>query len=260
MTVITLSRQLGSHGEEIAVAVAQELDLRLIDAALINQAAQRAGVPEMALAELAHEEGRGLANKVLKALRAMPSLSSPYASYSEDAPGSPPTAPLANDLGEATVAAYPGLSGMTIPFAGLFSPMAPPISASLEEYVRMVGLVIRGLAREGNVLIVGRGGQVLLRKHPRALHIQIVAPFEERVQVVMDRQGLSQRAAQNRVRTSDRARFDYLRRYHDADWLDPTLYHLVINTGWVSVETGVQLIVTAHRTLVPPSEKARSDE
>jgi cytidylate kinase len=260
MAVITLSRQLGSHGEEIAVAVAQALALRLIDATLINQAAQRAGVPEMALAELAREEGRGLANNVLKALQAMPSLSSPYAPYPEDATGSSPAVPPANDLGEAAAAASPGLSGLTIPFAGLFSPLAPPISASLEEYVRMVGLVIRGLAREGNVLILGRGGQVLLRKHPEALHVQIVAPFEERVQVVIDRQGLSQRAAQNRVRTSDRSRFDYLRRYHDADWLDPTLYHLVINTGGVSVATAVDLIVTAHQAQVHPREETSSDE
>jgi len=260
MAVITLSRQLGSHGEEIAVAVAQALDLRLIDATLINQAAQRAGVPEMALAELAQEEGRGLANKVLKALRAMPSLSSPYAPYPEDAPISPPIARPANDLAETAAGTYPGLSGLTMPFAGIFSPMAPPISASLEEYVRMVGLVIRGLAREGNVLIVGRGAQVLLRKHPRALHVQIVAPFDRRVQIVIARQGLSQRAAQNRVRTSDRSRFDYLRRYHDADWLDPTLYHLVLNTGWVSVETAVHLIVTAHQALAPLNDKAPSDE
>jgi cytidylate kinase len=238
MTVITLSRQLGSHGEEIAAQVAQTLDLRLIDAEMINQAAQRAGVPQMALVELEHEKERGLANRVLTALRAMPSLS----------PASEAGTPSAER------------SGLTIPIPGLFSPMVPPISASLEGYVHMVGLVIRGLAREGDVLIAGRGGQVLLRRHPATLHVQIVAPLAHRIQVVMAREGLERRAAQNRVRTSDRARFDYVRRYHDADWLDPTLYHLVINTGHVPVATAAELIVGAMRAMNPQLDREDSDE
>jgi len=238
MTIITLSRQLGSYGEEVAAQVAQTLRLRLIDAETIHQASQRAGVPQMALAELEHEKEHSLADRVLTALRTMPSLS--------------PT-------GE-TGGAYPDLAGLTIPFAGLFSPTVPPISASLEGYVRMVGLVIRGLAREGNVLIVGRGGQVLLRKQPNALHVQIVAPLAHRIETVMTGEGLNKRAAQNRVRASDRARFDYVRRYHDADWLDPTLYHLVINTGRVPVATAVDLIIAAQRAMTHSVGREDVDE
>jgi cytidylate kinase len=237
MTVVTLSRQLGSHGEEIAAQVAQALGLRLVDAKTINQAAQKAGVPQMALAELEYEKRRGLANRVLTALRAMPSLS-----------------PTGDAGGTAS-----GLSGLTIPFAGLFSPTVPPISASLEGYVQMVGLVIRGLAREGNVLIVGRGGQVLLKAHEAALHVQIVAPLTQRLQLVMTREGVDKRTAQNRVRVSDRARFDYVRRYHDEDWLDPTLYHLVINTGKVSVATAVALIIAAQQATVERFDREDSD-
>jgi cytidylate kinase len=145
-------------------------------------------------------------------------------------------------------------SGLTIPFAGLFSPTMPPLSASLDSYVRMVDLVIRGLAREGQVLIVGRGGQVLLEKHPRATHVQIVAPMDHRIEVIMERLNLNRRDAQSRVRASDRARFDYVRRYHNVDWLDPTLYHLTINSGRASLATAVDLIIaTAQATMKPPA-------
>jgi CMP/dCMP kinase len=238
MAVITLSRQLGSHGEEIAIRVAQALGLRLVDAETINRAAQEAGVPQMALAELERETQRGLANQVLKALQAMPSLS---------------------PLGELGTAA-PELSGLTLPFVGFFSPTVPPLSASLEGYVRMVDLVIRGLAQEGNVLIVGRGGQAVLRKHPGALHVQIVAPLAYRVAMIMARQGLNKRDAQNRVRTSDRARFDYVRRYHDVDWLDPTLYSLTINTGWLSIDTAVDLIIATQQAIVYSPVRNDDDE
>jgi cytidylate kinase len=238
MAVITLSRQLGSHGEEIAARVAQALGLRLVDAVTINRAAHEAGVPQMALAEFERETQRGLANQMLKALRTMPSLSS------------------VGELG--TVA--PDLSSLTLPFVGFFSPTVPPLSASLEGYVRMVDLVIRGLAQEGNVLIVGRGGQVVLRKHPGALHVQIVAPLAYRVEMVMARQGLSKRDAQNRVRTSDRARFDYVRRYHDVDWLDPTLYSLTINTGRLSVDGAVNLIMATQQAIEHSSGRNDEDE
>jgi cytidylate kinase len=246
MKVITFSRQLGSHGEEIAIQVARALDLRLIDAGTINQAAQRAGVPRVALAELEHEGERGLANQVLKALRTMPLLRS----------GGPSPEPV----DEAREPSYRSLSNVTIPFTGLFSPTVPPISASLEGYVRMVGLVIRGLAHEGNVLILGRGGQVLLKDYPGALHVQTVASFAYRVEEIIARHGLSRRDAQNRVRASDRARFDYLRRYHNANWLDPTLYHLVLNADRLPIATAIDLIVSAQKAIELPVDQEKVNQ
>jgi len=144
---------------------------------------------------------------------------------------------------------------LTLPFVGLFSPTISPLSASLEGYVRVVGLVIQGLAKEGDVLVVGRGSQVLLKKHPGAFHVQIVAPLPDRVKTVMVRYKLDKKVAQSRVRASDRGRADYLRRYHDADWLDPTLYHLIINTGHVPVAAAADLIVRAYQTVMPQGDK-----
>jgi cytidylate kinase len=246
MTIITVSRQLGSHGGEIAANVAQELGLRLIDAEMINRAAEKTGVPRNALAELQTEGEQSLASKVLKALRTKPLLPS-----TSPRPASPVTE---TDTGQ------PRTSATLFPFGGLFSPTVPPISASLEGYLRMVGLVIRGLANEGNVLILGRGGQVLLRNYPGALHVQTVAPLSYRVEAVRSRYGVSKREAQRRVRASDRARSDYLRRYHDVDWLDPTLYHLVVNTATLPTPTIVQLIIDAHKTVQQASKDTEPDK
>ena len=52
MSVITISRQLGSLGDEVARAVSAKLDYRMIGRDLINQAALRAHVPEVALSEI----------------------------------------------------------------------------------------------------------------------------------------------------------------------------------------------------------------
>jgi len=50
MATVTISRGLGSMGDEVAQAVAARLGFRVVSRDLINQAARRAGAPEMALA------------------------------------------------------------------------------------------------------------------------------------------------------------------------------------------------------------------
>jgi cytidylate kinase len=52
MSTVTISRQMGSLGMEVAQAVAARLDYRLVRREVINQAARRAGAPEVALAAI----------------------------------------------------------------------------------------------------------------------------------------------------------------------------------------------------------------
>jgi len=113
----------------------------------------------------------------------------------------------------------------------------------------MMEMVVRNLAQEGNAVIVGRGGQVLLRDMPRALHVSIVAPFERRVFSLAEREGIEQRDDSARLRASDRARMDYLGRYHRVDWLDPSLYNVVINTFKISSPLAAELIVRTFKQL-----------
>lgn len=226
MTIVTISRQLGSGGNEIAASVAEALGLRFIDREMINRAAREAGVPKMALQEMEYEGHRTLVEQVLDILRQMPPIPNP-----------PETA--------RREAAVP----LSVHFGGIFSPTLRPMSTAMDDYVRIVGMVIRDLAREGGVIIVGRGSQMLLKDHLAALHVQIIAPFGHRVKTVVEREGLESREAVSRVRTSDRSRSDYLRRYHNVHWLDSRLYDLVINTAKVPVKVAVELIVEASRAL-----------
>jgi cytidylate kinase len=218
------------------------MGLYLIDAAMINRAALKAGVPQVALSELDLDRQRGLVEQVLGALRTMPTLQRTPSFTVESAPEEGKGQPAGS---------------MTLPFPGLFSPTVPPISASLESFERMVGMVIRGLARQGGVVIVGRGGQTLLRKYPCAFHVLVVAPLEVRVKAVQSRLAISKREAQGQVRASDRARASYLRRYHGIDGLDPTRYHVTINTDKVSLDAAVTLVKAGAASLSAP-ETGRS--
>jgi cytidylate kinase len=99
------------------------------------------------------------------------------------------------------------------------------------------------------VVIAGRGGQALLHDMPGAVHVQIVAPFEQRVSVLAERDGISHEEAARSVKASDQARRDYVRRYHGVDWLDPTLYDMVINTNKIPISLAAGMIVDAFRQL-----------
>jgi cytidylate kinase len=224
--VITVSRQLGSGGNEIAAAVAERLGLRFVDREIIHRAAHEAGVPQVALEELAYEGQRSLIERVLDIVNTMPAIPQiPHASLREMA------APMAT------------------PFGNILTPATPLFGLPMEQYVQVVEQVIRDLAEQGNVLIVGRAGQVILRDREDALHVQIIAPYEQRVETVMAREGINRDEARARVSASDRARSEYLRRYYHVRWTDPLLYDLVINTAKIDQLTAVELIVRAQLAL-----------
>lgn len=52
MTVITISRQMGSLGSQVAGVIGRMLNYRVVWREVINEAAKRAGVPEVALATI----------------------------------------------------------------------------------------------------------------------------------------------------------------------------------------------------------------
>jgi cytidylate kinase len=221
MTVITLSRQLGSGGDEIAGHVAEVLQLDLIDHSRLRWAAVAAGVSEMAWEEM-ELVGRGdFMEQLTKALRSVP-----------------PTPVTEREI-------YPIPTAPVGPLDGIFAPPLPPASIALAESVRILESVMRRLADAGRVLIVGGGGQVILANRPGVLHVSIVAPFAQRVATVQGREGISVTQARRKVRASDRNRAEYLRRFYRVRWDDPMLYHLTLNTGRLTRAEAVAAIVSA---------------
>jgi cytidylate kinase len=112
-------------------------------------------------------------------------------------------------------------------------------------YLDMIQTIIYHYARADNVVILARGAPVLLSDVPSALHVNIFAPFERRVEVVMAREGVTRPVAEGIVRQSDQDRAGYMRYLFDQDWMDPLLYDVMINTQFVTREHACELIVQA---------------
>ncbi|HKG26033.1 MAG TPA: cytidylate kinase-like family protein, partial [Thermomicrobiales bacterium] len=105
--------------------------------------------------------------------------------------------------------------------------------------------VISAVVQAGQVVIVGRGAQVLLADRRDVLHVRIVAPLMRRVAYVASREGLSPDEAQNRIRRKDQDRANYLHSVEHQRPDDPHLYDLIVNTAVLSLDQAVDLIHTA---------------
>lgn len=140
-------------------------------------------------------------------------------------------------------AGVPDMALATIDELGLLG--LEPDEENQSSYLRAVQHIIENLAEEGNVIIVGRAGQVILQNHPNAFHLRVIAPLETRIQRIVEAHGFSQQAARAQIEDSDRYRTRYLRRFYHIEWDDAAHYHLVINTGRLSLATAAEVVCTA---------------
>jgi len=132
------------------------------------------------------------------------------------------------------------------------------------RYLTVSQAIIYEFSMEDRVVIIGRGGQYLLREVPHALRVRVMAPFEMRVRRVLKKmpsqmgEALDIRSATELVRKSDAERSGRMRYLYGVNWADPAFYDVVINTEKLTVNAAVELIVTlANRTELQTTEAGR---
>ena len=107
---------------------------------------------------------------------------------------------------------------------------------------------LREHAAGTGAVILGRAAAVVLRDHPRALHVRLSGPREARIAQGMRVEGVDRATAERHVSETDRARDAYVRHFYRCDAADPELYHLVIDSTAVPLDACVELIVAAAGT------------
>jgi cytidylate kinase len=128
-------------------------------------------------------------------------------------------------------------------------PSGAPGDSEEARLVRATRALVRELAAEGRVVIVGRGAFAILGAEPGALHVRIVAPREARVRRLAERLGTDAKAAASLLARSDAERARYFEAYHGLDVNDPTHFDLVLNTARLGVEGAAALVVARVRAL-----------
>jgi cytidylate kinase len=104
---------------------------------------------------------------------------------------------------------------------------------------------------EGGGVVLGRAGAVVLADHPAALHVRLDASREARLRRVMAHEHMPEGEAAALLDETDRAWESYVRHFYKTDPRDPRLYHLMIDSTAISLETCSDLIVTAAMAAPP---------
>ena len=215
MAVITVSRQYGSGGDEVASRLCELLGYRYFDKRMMAQVASEAGFSSKEVVD--SDEDR---HEVLSFFDRL----------------------FGHKVTEAWVSKDEASGARTVEVGEL----------DAKRYVTLLRDLIQWAYKQGNVVIMGRGGQAVLKDQPGVLHVRIVAPFEERVRRVTEQQRFTNpAAAHDFIAGRDRAGANYLRTYYNVDWDDPTLYHVQLNTGLWDVEAAANIIADTLKYLRP---------
>ncbi|HEY5668531.1 MAG TPA: cytidylate kinase-like family protein [Anaerolineales bacterium] len=231
MSVITISRQYGSGGDEIAELICHNTGYQLFDKHILARAAFEAGISDQEVIDYSEDN-----YMVKNFLARLFGISRPIAQlrvWKE------------------------GKDGVRV---------AEEIQLNEEHALSLVRKAIEYAYEIGNIVIMGRGGQVILKDKPDVIHVRIEADIEDRLVRVRSypeqkTQPFSdsveaRRAAQDIIESFDTGSADYLKRFYGVDSSDPLLYHFIINTSKFSIEHSANLITQVAQQIKPIAEPA----
>lgn len=111
--------------------------------------------------------------------------------------------------------------------------------------------VVKNIAAKENSVVVGRCSDYILDDCDdiELIKVFIYAPQEFRIKRVMDRFGLTQRQAKDKVVKTDKQRKTYYSYYTSRDWGKMPNYDICINSGKAGIENSADIIVDFVRRL-----------
>ncbi len=128
------------------------------------------------------------------------------------------------------------------------------LAEAVHSYIEAMHDYIYDLAIRNNLVILGRGGSVLFRDYPPAIHVKVIAQFTHRVKRVAKLYDLNTETAVKLVKEQDRDTSRYYRQLFDINWANLRAYDLVLNTEKMGLEDAADMIIAAYRIHAEPRE------
>jgi cytidylate kinase len=113
-----------------------------------------------------------------------------------------------------------------------------------EVYVDVLHDIIVKFANQDNVVIMGRGGQYILRNFKNTFHLLLVADLKDRIKFLQRFHKLTNAKAKQAVMLGEKKRANLYRKFGKDDYNDSHLYHMVLNMSQVSLEKAFDLVCT----------------
>lgn len=112
-----------------------------------------------------------------------------------------------------------------------------------DRLYRSQSKIIKDIASKESCVIVGRLADYILSDKD-CIKVFIYAPFEQRVQTVMERENIPENQARKLTKKMDKIRKSYYQLYADRSWNQKEGKHLMIDSSLLGVERTVDLLKT----------------
>ena len=181
MSVITISREAGSFGDEIANMLSEKLGCKLLDSEKIKEIMSLKGIKK----------------------------------------------PVIEQFGEKT--------------PGFFS----QFSDNREKFLNYLSLIILEAGCQGDLIILGLGGQFMFTSQEEVVRIRITASLDQRISRISRKYECDDNYAAKLIQHVDHDREGYYKVFFGRDINDHNLYDIIINSDYITPASAVKLIKDA---------------
>jgi cytidylate kinase len=102
-------------------------------------------------------------------------------------------------------------------------------------------------ALKDKAVIMGRGGNFLLKGIPFVLRVRVIAPIEKRIEKVMEKEAVNSENARWLIEKADREMAGAIYLIYGRDWDNPEEYEMVFDTG---AQPQDEIVTTIKKALV----------
>ncbi|MBI5098392.1 MAG: cytidylate kinase-like family protein [Nitrospirae bacterium] len=113
---------------------------------------------------------------------------------------------------------------------------------SFKGFSALIQSCIFNYALKDKVVIMGRGGNFLLKDIPSALRLRIIAPIDKRIERIMVRDSVDRETAKWLAEKTDNERACFIRSIYGKEWNDPAEYDMIFDTGTRNEDEIVKII------------------
>jgi cytidylate kinase len=123
--------------------------------------------------------------------------------------------------------------------------MLDRLSFGKEKYVAYIQAALLRHFQKDKVVYHGLAGHFFVKGVPHVLKVRIIADLEDRVGIVMQRDGVSRKEALSFLKKIDKERSSWSKYLYGIDTSDPSLYDLVVHIRKYTVDDAVNLICSS---------------
>lgn len=128
-------------------------------------------------------------------------------------------------------------------------------SADQDFYLHMLKAVLYREAVKSSCVILGRGGNFLMKPLPNCLRVRLIAPLAVRISRVCQQYDCNEDKAEKMISQSDRDRAGFYQYHFNMDWRQDSEYHAILNTEFLGIEYTADIIqMLCDRLITPEAE------